>query len=83
MAIGPAIDLTGFWLMWHLEGGFEGLRALGLSRASIYRRVKLFRMATGKHPDEYTMPGVTIDLDAYARWRAAKVVRYMRLRPIQ
>ena len=36
----------GFWLVWHLEGGFEGLRGLGMSRASIYRRIKLFRIAT-------------------------------------
>jgi hypothetical protein len=68
IAIGPAIDLTGFWLMWHLEGGFEGLRTLGMSRASIYRRVKLFRLATGRHPDEYEMPGVTLDVGEYAAW---------------
>jgi hypothetical protein len=68
IAVGPAMDLTGFWLMWHLEGGFEGLRKLGMSRASIYRRVKLFRIVTGKHPDEYTMPGVTVDVGEYAMW---------------
>ena len=65
LAIPVAIDLQGFWLVWHLEGGFEGLRRLGMSRASIYRRVKLFRATTGAHPDEYRMPGVTLDLDAY------------------
>lgn len=68
IAVGPAMDLTGFWLMWHLEGGFEGLRRLGMSRASIYRRVKLFRIVTGKHPDEYEMPGVTVDVGEYAKW---------------
>ena len=67
LAIPVAIDLQGFWLVWHLEGGFEGLRRLGMSRASIYRRVKLFRATLGVHPDEYRLPGVTLDLDAYHR----------------
>jgi hypothetical protein len=59
------LDLAGFWVMWHLRGGFEGLREMGLSRSSIYRRVSNFRKATGKHPDEYVFPGVLIDLKAY------------------
>ena len=33
-----------------------------MSRASIYRRIKLFRIAFGAHPDEYEMPGITLDL---------------------
>lgn len=61
------IDLVGFWLTWHLEGGFEGLQRLGMSRASIYRRVSLFRKTFGVHPDEFKMPGVSVDLDAYLR----------------
>jgi hypothetical protein len=65
IAVPMAMDLTGFWLLWHLEGGFEGLRKLGMSRASIYRRIKLFRMAMGVHPDEYRMPGVTLDIAEY------------------
>ena len=24
------IDLIGFWVMWHLRGGFEGLRGIGI-----------------------------------------------------
>ena len=63
---GPVtVDLFGFWLAWQLEGGFEGLRRLGMSRASIYRRIKLFRIATGVHPDEFQLPGVTLDVAAY------------------
>jgi hypothetical protein len=58
-------DLMGFWLCWQLEGGFEGLRRLGMSRSAIYRRVRLFRMAFGTHPDEFQMPGVSIDPKAY------------------
>src|SRR5689334_12635816 len=65
---GPlTIDLVGFWLTWHLEGGFEGLQRLGMSRASIYRRVGIFRKTFGVHPDEFEFPGVTIDLDKYLR----------------
>ena len=65
LAAPVAVDLAGFWLLWHLEGGFEGLRTLGMSRASIYRRVKLFRATLGVHPDEYEMPGVSLDLEAF------------------
>ncbi len=59
------IDLTGFWVIWHLRGGFEGLRATGLSRSSIYRRISLFRTATGMHPDEYVFPGIHLDIEEY------------------
>jgi hypothetical protein len=75
-AAGSIVDLVGFWAMWHLEGGFEGLQRLGMSRASIYRRVKLFRLAFGAHPDEFVMPGVKVDLEDYrsgwAAWNEAK-----------
>ena len=68
-AAGSIVDLVGFWAVWHLEGGFEGLQRLGMSRASIYRRVKLFRIAFGAHPDEFVMPGITLDLEAFrAGW---------------
>src|SRR6478672_7950616 len=45
------VDLLGFWLVWHLEGGFDGLRRGGMSRSAIYRRIKLFRRVVGVHPD--------------------------------
>jgi hypothetical protein len=73
LAIPVAMDLSGFWLLWHLEGGFEGLRKLGMSRASIYRRVKLFRVTMGVHPDEYRMPGVSVDVEAYHQGSKEKV----------
>ncbi len=47
--------------MWHLEGGYEGLRRLGLSRSAIYRRINSFRTRFGEHPDVYKFPGVTLD----------------------
>ena len=63
-----ATDLVGFWLVWHLQGGFEGLERLGVNRATIYRKISRFRRAFGQHPDEFKMPGVTIDV---AEYRAA------------
>jgi len=62
-----ATDLLGFWLCWQVEGGYEGLRRMGMSRSAIYRRIALFRKVMGIHPDEYEMPGVTIDVNAYLR----------------
>src|SRR5437773_9229562 len=64
-AAGSIVDLVGFWTVWHLEGGFEGMQRMGLSRASIYRRIKLFRIAFGAHPDEFEMPGVDLDVAAF------------------
>ena len=66
-AASSIVDLVGFWAVWHLEGGFEGLQALGMSRASIYRRIKLFRIAFGAHPDEFEMPGITLDVVAFQK----------------
>ena len=36
-----------------------------MSRASIYRKVAMFRKVTGIHPDEFDLPGVDLDLAAY------------------
>jgi hypothetical protein len=60
-----AADLFGFWLTWHLEGGFAGLERLGMGRTTIFRKIKRFREVTGMHPDEFEIPGVSIDLAAY------------------
>lgn len=65
VAMPVLLDLMGFWLAWHLEGGFEGLRRLGMSRASIYRRISLFRKTMEVHPDEFQLAGVTLDIEAY------------------
>ena len=64
-----AVDLVGFWACWHLQGGFEGLERLGMSRATIFRRIKMFRTTYGVHPDEFKLPGVTLDPAAY--WAAS------------
>ncbi len=43
-----------------------------MSRASIYRRIKLFRLAFDAHPDEFEMPGITLDLVAFREGSAEK-----------
>jgi len=59
-------DLMGFWLTWQLHGGFEGMqRDLKMSRSAVYRRVSAFRRATGQHPDEFKLPGVSINVARY------------------
>jgi hypothetical protein len=72
LAASTMTDLMGFWLAWQLEGGFEGLRELGMSRSSIYRRVRLFRAALGVHPDEFKLRGVEFDVAEYQGGKAAK-----------
>lgn len=67
-------DQIGFWLMWQLEGGYEGLTKLGMSRSAIYRRVTAFRRRWGVHPDDFALPGVTIDVEAYLRGRESLAV---------
>ncbi len=58
-------DLVGFWLLWQLEGGFEGLQKLGMSRSAVYRRIASFRKHFHEHPDDYVFPGVSLDVEAY------------------
>lgn len=63
------IDLVGFWVAWHLYGGFEGMvERVGMHPSTVWRKVKKFRVAFKEHPDVYEMPGVTIDAEAY--WAA-------------
>ena len=68
-------DLVGFWVMWHLYGGFEGLERFGMHKSTIWRKVARFRSVTGQHPDEFVMPGVTLDPKAYWSGSGAKVGR--------
>ena len=66
MSVNAVSDLVGFYLLWHLHGGFDGLRELGMSRASIYRKMATFRKMFGARPNEYTFPGITVDVEAYS-----------------
>ena len=58
-------NLLGFWLLWHIQGGFEGLQKFGMSRSTIYKKISRFRQAFGMHPDEFDPPGIAIDYEAY------------------
>lgn len=55
-------DLTGFWVSWHLAGGFAALEAGGWNRATLFRKVKEFRTVFGAHPDEFDFPHIRLDL---------------------
>jgi hypothetical protein len=55
-------ELIGFWVAWHLAGGFQNLVHGGWHRATIYRKVHRFRAAFGAHPDEYVFPWIQLDL---------------------
>lgn len=68
-------DLIGFWVMWHLYGGFEGLEEFGMHKSTIWRKVARFRKMTGSHPDVFVMPGITIDPKAYWASEDRKVGR--------
>lgn len=71
------VDLFGFWLTWRLVGGFDGLRQIGMSRSTIFRKVAMFRAVFGVHPDVFEMPGVSVDVAEFltgfdAAFRAAR-----------
>ncbi len=58
-------ELLGFWMAWHLYGGFEGLEKAGWHRATIFRKLKKFRSVFKMHPDDYKVVGVSIDHQAF------------------
>lgn len=61
-ATAKLFDTLGFWIMWKVTGGFDGMqKALGLSRSGMYRRVAMFREVFGEHPDVLDIPGIEID----------------------
>jgi len=67
VALETTQGLLGFWVLWQLEGGFEGLKRLGFSDATIYRKIKSFRESFGEHPDLYQFPGLVADPEGYLR----------------
>jgi hypothetical protein len=56
-------ELIGFWVAWHLAGGFDNLERGGWHRATIFRKVRRFRATYGAHPDEFVFPWIQLDLD--------------------
>jgi hypothetical protein len=70
-------ELIGFWVAWHLAGGFHNLELGGWHRATIYRKVHRFRAAFGAHPDEYVFPWIELDLkSAWAEEIERRVASY-------
>ncbi|WCO65287.1 hypothetical protein PO878_12340 [Iamia majanohamensis] len=64
------MEMVGFWVCWHIYGGFEGLQEnLGMHKSTVWRKVAKFRRTFGAHPDEFVFPGITIDHESF--WRAA------------
>lgn len=57
-------ELVGFWVTWHKAGGFQALELSGWNRATIYRKLRRFRIVFDAHPDEYDFPWITLDLTA-------------------
>jgi hypothetical protein len=58
----------GFWMLWHLYGGSEGLEHYGFHPTTIRRKVNRFEESFGAHPRDFVLPGVTIDSEKY--WEA-------------
>jgi len=56
-------ELIGFWVMWHLAGGFRRLEQWGWHRSTIHRKIRRFRDAYGGiHPDEYRFKWIDLNL---------------------
>ena len=51
LARSMTVDLLGFWLAWHLYGGFEGLVEMGMHPSTVWRKVPALPLAFGQHPD--------------------------------
>ncbi|MCU4184585.1 hypothetical protein K6U06_09465 [Acidiferrimicrobium sp. IK] len=67
-------ELIGFWVAWHLAGGFRQLEQGGWHRATIFRKVARFRTVFGEHPDEATFPWLRLD---YRKAWVAEVSRHL------
>jgi hypothetical protein len=72
-------ELIGFWVAWHLAGGFAALEEGGWHRATIFRKIRRFRARYGAHPDEYTFPFIRLDCEK--SWAAAIASRIENRRP--
>ncbi|MBO0732407.1 MAG: hypothetical protein J2P57_24305 [Acidimicrobiaceae bacterium] len=58
-------EAIGFWVAWHLAGGFSRLEAAGWHRATIYRKLHRFRARYGAHPDEFVFPHIKLNYAGY------------------
>jgi hypothetical protein len=72
-------ELIGFWVAWHMAGGFAALEEGGWHRATIFRKIKRFRTRYGAHPDEYSFPFIVLDCEK--AWAANIASRIENRRP--
>jgi hypothetical protein len=72
-------ELIGFWVVWHLAGGFAALEEGGWHRATIFRKIRRFRARYGAHPDEYTFSFIRLGCEK--SWVAAIASRIENRRP--
>jgi hypothetical protein len=72
-------ELIGFWVAWHMAGGFAALEEGGWHRATIFRKVRRFRARYGAHPDDYSFPWIRLDLES--AWAAGIERRIADRRP--
>ena len=79
VAVAQTEELVGVWVLWQVQGGFDGLRRMGMARSTIYKRISRFRAAFGEHPDVFELPGVTIDAAKYWAGAAEAEARRKRL----
>lgn len=56
-------ELIGFWVAWHLAGGFANLERGGWHRATVFRKIKAFRNRFGDHPDDHRFSWLRLDLE--------------------
>lgn len=56
-------ELYGFYVAWHLAGGFAKLQEAGWHRATIHRKIRRFRARFGQHPDELFFPWLRLDVE--------------------
>jgi hypothetical protein len=73
-------ELLGFWLAWHLAGGFANLQRAGWHRATIHRKISRFRSHFGRHPDEFRLPWLRLDLQK--AWKQ-RIVDAMHPKPVE
>ncbi|HVC15305.1 MAG TPA: hypothetical protein VND62_10655 [Acidimicrobiales bacterium] len=71
-------ELIGFWVAWHLAGGFANLERGGWHRATVFRKVRAFRSAFGAHPDDYRFPWITLDLEQAWQGQVERQIAYHR-----
>jgi hypothetical protein len=75
---GPAVSqvaastvsrLVGFWVMWHLTGGYEGMRSLGWGKTATWKNRIQFRDVFGVDVEDF-MP---VQREQVIQWRGQAV----------